>query len=317
MTQGDNKESMSIRQIQTAYEMPHSDLASGTVQERIYAAMYGYLTDDLGRDREWSKVRAKAESARIPAARVCDELLQNGIVVAGKRVLDLGAGLGCLTTELASRGGCMVSIEPGEAWRKVAAAQLAELGRATGGEERVGQVLGAVGEALPFADNSFDLIVSLQVLEHVQQPTRVVHELYRVLKPGGHLYIAYENYLSFREPHYDVLWWPLLPKALGAAYLKLRGRNPRFLLESVTYTTFLAVRREMFRAGFLCMRREAMRGKVLSGEGGLKWRLLKTFSGRRDASLMKLLFAIDSSRRMFTTFTEEFLRKPESPPLRS
>jgi len=41
------------------------------------------------------------------------------------------------------------------------------------------------GEALPFADDSFDLIVADWVLEHVADPERFAAEVRRVLKPGG------------------------------------------------------------------------------------------------------------------------------------
>jgi SAM-dependent methyltransferase len=40
-------------------------------------------------------------------------------------------------------------------------------------------------EQMKLADNSFDLVLCTQVLEHVQNPGRVVDECYRVLKPGG------------------------------------------------------------------------------------------------------------------------------------
>ncbi len=290
------------RKSQSAYENLRDDAATGTIQARVYAAMYGYLTSDLGRNPAWSRKRARSEADGEPGARLCDELEGRGIRVQGKRILDLGAGLGGLTTELARRGGIMVSIEPGEAWRKLASDRL----RAAGN----GQVIAAFGEFLPLADCSVDLIVSLQVLEHVQNPAKVVRELYRVLKPGGELFIAYENYLGFREPHYDVLWLPLLPKRIGAAWLRMRGRNPKFLLEAVTYTTFPAVRREMLKAGFICMIDEIRRKKLLSPEQtGLKWRVLRLVPGKNGA--LRLLSAGDFGRALFRTFTEEFMWKPE------
>lgn len=43
--------------------------------------------------------------------------------------------------------------------------------------------------ALPFADDSFDAILSLGVLEHVQYPERSLDELARILRPGGTLYV--------------------------------------------------------------------------------------------------------------------------------
>jgi SAM-dependent methyltransferase len=42
---------------------------------------------------------------------------------------------------------------------------------------------------LPFADESLDGVISTYVLEHVQCPDQAVAEMYRVLKPGGIMYI--------------------------------------------------------------------------------------------------------------------------------
>ncbi len=47
----------------------------------------------------------------------------------------------------------------------------------------------AIGEALPFADHSFDAALSLAVLEHVRDPFKCAQELLRVVKPGGELLI--------------------------------------------------------------------------------------------------------------------------------
>lgn len=48
----------------------------------------------------------------------------------------------------------------------------------------------AMGESLPFPDESFDLVVISQVIEHVTQPFHVVQEAQRVLREGGLLYIS-------------------------------------------------------------------------------------------------------------------------------
>lgn len=45
----------------------------------------------------------------------------------------------------------------------------------------------AVAERLPFVDESFDAVMSLNVLEHVKDPFQAARELMRVLKPGGQL----------------------------------------------------------------------------------------------------------------------------------
>jgi len=48
----------------------------------------------------------------------------------------------------------------------------------------------ARGESLPFLQNQFDLVICTQVLQYVPEPARVVTEMFRVLKPGGHLLLS-------------------------------------------------------------------------------------------------------------------------------
>jgi SAM-dependent methyltransferase len=58
-------------------------------------------------------------------------------------------------------------------------------------------VVGA-SEHLPFADESFDLVISSAVLEHVRDPFRSANELMRVLKPGGKIFAA----VPFLQPYH-------------------------------------------------------------------------------------------------------------------
>jgi SAM-dependent methyltransferase len=54
-------------------------------------------------------------------------------------------------------------------------------------------ILRGVGERLPFARESFDLIVCLWVLEHLKEPLKVLSEVRRVLRPGGHFVFLTPN----------------------------------------------------------------------------------------------------------------------------
>ena len=53
---------------------------------------------------------------------------------------------------------------------------------------------------IPFESNYFDAILCIAVLEHVENPEEVVPELYRVLKPGGHLILE----VPFLQPEHKV-----------------------------------------------------------------------------------------------------------------
>ncbi|MBX3457101.1 MAG: class I SAM-dependent methyltransferase [Candidatus Paracaedibacteraceae bacterium] len=106
--------------------------------------------------------------------------------------------------------------------------------------------------AIPFSDNSFDVITIWNVLEHLPDYRDLLKEVSRVLKPGGKLFIKNVNYAScFVEPHYRVLWIPLLPKWIAQVYLKLRGRNPQYLMEEIHYITNSKVLRELTRHDYV------------------------------------------------------------------
>lgn len=288
------------QQHQTAYAQHYAPGVD--LEKRIYIAMHEYLRDTLGLPETVAHQRAAMEVANTVGKNFCDECERTlGRNLAGQSVLDLGSGLGGVATEADARGAQVVAIEPGAGWREIAS-------------ERLGYaVMNAVGERLPLASNSIDLVVSLQVLEHVQNPAQVVKEVYRVLKPGGYFYFAYENYLGFREPHYRLPWLPLLPKPLGSKYLRMRGRDPRFLLEAVTYTTFPAVRRYLHQAGFLCTRAQAHRDRLRSArKTSAKWRALKRIGRVHEPLALGLLDGTDYLMRMFRTAIYELVMKPGS-----
>ena len=71
-------------------------------------------------------------------------------------------------------------------------------------------IIDAKGENIPFEDNSFDIVFSSTVIEHVDIPYKVLQESLRVLKPGGYLHFVYPNHHSFFDGHYCIFHPPLL-----------------------------------------------------------------------------------------------------------
>jgi 2-polyprenyl-6-hydroxyphenyl methylase/3-demethylubiquinone-9 3-methyltransferase len=94
----------------------------------------------------------------------------------GKTVLDLGCAGGFMAEALDDRGAKVVGIDPAK--DAIAAA------RAHAGDRDITYDVG-VGEALPYEDASYDAVVCVDVLEHVNDLDQVLHEVSRVLKPGG------------------------------------------------------------------------------------------------------------------------------------
>ena len=90
-------------------------------------------------------------------------------------------------------------------------------------------IINAKGEEMPFENESFDLIYSTNVLEHVNDPKKVISESIRVLKPGGYLQFVIPNYFSFWEGHYGIVWPCITNKYLGKIYAKFVGKNPNYI----------------------------------------------------------------------------------------
>ena len=96
----------------------------------------------------------------------------------GEAVLDLGCGGGFMAVALSERGAKVTGIDPSAA--AIAAARRHAQANDLGIDYRV-----AGGENLPFADGVFDIVVCVDVLEHVEDLKRVLFEVRRVLRPNG------------------------------------------------------------------------------------------------------------------------------------
>ena len=94
----------------------------------------------------------------------------------------------------------------------------------------------AFGEALPFQDESFDVVASYQTLEPVSDVKACLKEILRVVRRGGMILLQFPDYRSSFEGHYRLPWLPLFPKLFAGVYLKMLGK-PRLGLDSINYVT--------------------------------------------------------------------------------
>jgi len=121
--------------------------------------------------------------AEIPAVRAAKRAASVALALRpGQSVLDVGCGTGVDLLDLAAQvlpGGAVFGLDP-----SVRALRVAR-GRVAGSVELV---LGAV-EQLPFGDGVLDACRADRTLQHVGEPERALHELRRVLRPGGRVVI--------------------------------------------------------------------------------------------------------------------------------
>jgi SAM-dependent methyltransferase len=170
---------------------------------------------DAGVDRDLMRLR-RVEEAVVE---------ETGLVMRDLDVLDVGAGQLLLAMMYFGRGNRVVGIDqnviaqgfdPLVYWRMLRAngpdRVLKTLARKALGIDRryrrrftrlVGlervpplRVLEMDAGALTFDSGSFDLVYSLLVLQHVQEPARVLHEVARVVRPGGVAYLDFTVYTA-------------------------------------------------------------------------------------------------------------------------
>jgi SAM-dependent methyltransferase len=143
--------------------------------------------------------RAWAEDLRYPAEvrAVPDTAVESfagvanpwelGRLAPGERVLDLGCGAGTdslVAAQMIGPEGGVVGIDMTPQMLAKARAAAAEMG-ATNVE-----FLESEAERLPFADASFDVVVSNGVIDLIPDKDAVLAEIYRVLRPGGRMQVA-------------------------------------------------------------------------------------------------------------------------------
>ena len=97
---------------------------------------------------------------------------------SGKHVIDIGCGGGFMAEALAKRSAHVVGIDPSEG--AVQAARIHAAAHNLSIDYEIGQA-----EYLEFGDESFDIVVCVDVLEHVESLEKTIQQIARILKPGG------------------------------------------------------------------------------------------------------------------------------------
>ena len=130
-----------------------------------------------------------------------------------KSVLDFGASQGFLVKEIRSRGMSCIGCDIKD-WYTTDPTQAAD-GLEIGKDLIINSV-----SSLPFEDESFDYVVSNQVIEHVFDLQGISNELFRVLKPDGEVFLLFPSKEIFWEPHILVPFFHKFGYRKNSKYLR-------------------------------------------------------------------------------------------------
>jgi len=227
-------------------------------------------------------------------------------------VLEIGCGPGVITTAMAQKGFYVWAID--------SVLEMVERTRAKARQAGLhSQVFAQVGDidSLPFADATFELVVVIGVSEWLVSLTRPLSEIFRVLKPGGHLIISADNNWPLNQI-LDLVVNPALKpikRCIGRLlrFAGLRTLQPRFRAYSLRKFD-----NELSNCGFekiasqtvgfgpftLCNRR------LLNEETGWKLHLSLQRLADKGVSLLR------SSGLVYIVLAQKPLRLPqEAPPM--
>jgi ubiquinone/menaquinone biosynthesis C-methylase UbiE len=172
-------------------------------------------------------------------------------------ILDVGCGTGEITARLAELypRASLVGVDLIAGHLEAARVRCAGLGGRVAFRE-------ADAFALPFADDTFDLVVCRHMLQAVPRPDAAMAEMVRVLRPGGRLHLLVEDYgmIHMHPTRLDVdRFWVEAPPAYGAAigtdhhigrtgYGRLRALPVEDIAQHYVVVDTLRVPRETFAA---------------------------------------------------------------------
>ena len=163
----------------------------------------------------WARVLSMGQDTRWRRAMV------DGLGLSpGSRVLDVAAGTGSITRLMQSQGLDVVSVDQSH--------QMTQMSK-----QRGAKAVLATGEQLPFADGTFDGVTFGYLLRYVDDVSRCLEELARIVRPGGVV-----GMVEFGRPRgiWFPAWWlytrTLLPMA-GAVIRSGWWEVGRFLGPSI------------------------------------------------------------------------------------
>lgn len=141
------------------------------------------------------------------AARINNELVS----LKGKTVLDIGSGSGGMTSGFPVYGAQVIHTDVDKVFMDLAEAAYHDLGL------QIPRLYSA-GENIPLKNNSVDIVIMYNILEHLNSIPKTLFEVSRVLKHNGYVLLRvdyrFDSKNIKKDPHYGLPYVILLPKRL-------------------------------------------------------------------------------------------------------
>lgn len=183
-----------------------------------------------------------------------------------RRILDLGSGRGYFLIDAARRGYTVEGLEFSKRYIEETNKKAHEAGLAI-------PVVQGRGENMPYEDNSFGFINMAEVIEHVEDPEKVMEEVYRVLSPGGMAYVSVPSRYSIKDTHFHLWGINWMPRAWCDHIIGLLHRHKEYAgdageqrLSQMHYYAYGGIASVLKQIGFsvedIRLRRIAKMGKM-------------------------------------------------------
>jgi ubiquinone/menaquinone biosynthesis C-methylase UbiE len=206
---------------------------------------------------------------------VLQQLLGSGYFGPGTRVLDVGCGTGNYAAALTMATGCRVSgLDPSQ--------RMLDWARDAAPWESLAQ---GCAESLPFGDDSFDVVISTDVIHHVGDRDAYFSEAARVLRPAGHIVTVTDSHdtIPRRRPlssHFpetvkiELQRYPPVPRLLeemaraGFTEPRLVDVSHNYELDDIqayndrAFSSLLLIEDEAFRRGIDRLEADLARGPI-------------------------------------------------------
>ena len=167
-------------------------------------------------NRNYTKWKRYASSG-IERGLILKGIISKFAPIDGAKILDVGSGDGGISIAFGKSNQTeVIGIDLNSARVKTSIIGAKE-------EKAASDFLVANGSNLPFKQCFFDIIICNDVIEHVQNPKKLLSELHRSLRDGGVLYICAPNgfspYSIIRDAHYGIFGLSLMPYNIGKFYV--------------------------------------------------------------------------------------------------